>query len=87
MIRIVHGGSIFLDTQARFRYISPPRKRVLITERERFGKRLRFHKALNTVEQRYSVGHRIFASIRVSPSEYDRHYAMLITTADITKRL
>jgi hypothetical protein len=39
------------------------------------------------VEQRYSVGHRIFASIRVSPSEYDRHYAMLITTADITKRL
>ena len=56
-------------------------------DRDRLTRQLNTNAVLNQVVQLRKDGRKIYANIRVSPSEYNGHKVLLVTTSDITKRL
>ncbi|MBF0528269.1 MAG: PAS domain S-box protein [Deltaproteobacteria bacterium] len=57
------------------------------TEKDGWIYRLRTSSLINQVRHKTKDGRRIFVDIRISPSEYPGLKVLLVTTADITKRL
>ena len=56
-------------------------------ERERYASEIKTFNILNQVRQIKKNGQTIFVNIRISPSDYLGQEVLLVTTADITKRL
>ena len=56
-------------------------------DRDDLTRQLNNYAVLNQVVQSHKDGHKIYVNIRVSPSEYNGHKVLLVTTSDITKRL
>jgi histidine kinase len=56
-------------------------------DRDDLTRQLNTYAVLNQVVQKHKDGRNIYVNIRVSPSEYNGHKVLLVTTSDITKRL
>jgi histidine kinase len=60
---------------------------LFVDDGERWRDRLKRRRSLQQVKHLTKGGQRLFVNMRLSPSEYPGHKALLVTISDITKRL